>query len=71
MEILAQSADGYLYVFDLDGVLIDSPSIGTESWIAPAFIRSFTFHLRPEIIACNPGQSRVVGRAEFRGAILR
>ena len=52
MEIFAQSGDGTLYVLGADGTLIGSPSLGAESWIAPAFI-DLDFDLRPEIVAAS------------------
>lgn len=52
LEILAQSADGVLYVFDANGGLANSLSLGNESWIAPAFI-DLDFDLRPEIVAAT------------------
>ena len=51
-EILAQSADGVLYILDANGALIASPSLGGESWIAPGFI-DLNFDLRPEIVAAT------------------
>jgi len=51
-EILAQSGDGYLYVFDADGQEIAALPLGNESWIAPAFI-DLDFDLRPEIVAAT------------------
>lgn len=52
MEVLAQSADGVLFVLDADGGLVASPSLGAESWIAPGFM-DLDFDLLPEIVAAN------------------
>ena len=49
-EILTQSGEGVLYVFDSAGTQVAAPSLGAESWIAPGFI-DLDFDLRPEIVA--------------------